>query len=239
MAMTDKLTADHHARGSLQATTLWYGQPTTLAQNASVVMPQTPNGSLVFSYQNQSNQNNQGQLALTSGGGSPQILQAVALQPMPQILVANYRADNLSVTNVSAQATPIWIEAAGPGMVGQSPLALPTTGTPILLAPAQSAQGVAPPQWMQLLFSASAAQPTTIAVVGGPPDASGNNAYVFGLNATGNGGPGTGAPPPQGYYATTTGNSYAFQFNWGSSTVYVANMSVSSAATAQVRLIAL
>lgn len=64
-----------------------------------------------------------------------------------------------------------------------------------------------------------------LALIGGPPDANGNNGYVFAVNYAFNSGPGTGVAPPEGYYATTTNNSYIFQFNWGSCVVFVANMS--------------
>jgi hypothetical protein len=75
-----------------------------------------------------------------------------------------------------------------------------------------------------------------IALVGGPPDQRGNNGYVFAVNATANTGPGTPLPAPPGYYATTTNNTYAFQFNWGSSLVFVANMSPSTAQAVSVLL---
>jgi hypothetical protein len=225
------------AHGAAQATT-WNGQPITLQQGGSTVMPQTPNGSLVLAYQNQSTTNDQGQLELTSGGSPPEFLPAVALLPVPQILVNHWQGNDLVVTNVSPQPTPIWIEAAGPGLPGQTPASLPI-GTPTVLAPAQAAQGVTQPQWMQLMLTTATAQPTTVAIVGGPLDSTGNNAYAIGLNFTTNSGPGTGTPTAQGYYATTTGNSYPFLFNWGGATIYVANMSASTAAAVQLNLIAL
>ena len=63
----------------------------------------------------------------------------------------------------------------------------------------------------------------------------GNNAYVVALNAATNTGPDGPAPPP-GYYATTTANAYTFQFNWGSSNLYVVNMSPVTAAAVVVTL---
>jgi hypothetical protein len=93
---------------------------------------------------------------------------------------------------------------------------------------------------MQLIFTSNTANLTLVSVIGGPADASGNNAYVIALNSpSGNTGPGNGVPAPQGYYATAGGNSYSLEFNWGSSVVYVANMSPSTAAPVTVQMISL
>ncbi len=201
-------------------------------------MPQTTNGSMVFAYFNQSQQNNQGTLSLTSGGGAPDFLTAQALANQPSILVKNWQASNLSVTNISPPSsnTPIWISAFGPGLPGWFCLSLPTTGNPVQLGVAQCAQGNAEPRYMQLVMQSSTGDLTIFAVIGGPPDQSGNNAYVFAVNSTQNTGPGTGFTPPAGYYATTTGNFITFQFNWGSSLVYVVNLSPSSASGGRVQL---
>ena len=52
---------------------------------------------------------------------------------------------------------------------------------------------------------------------------SGNNAYAIALNSlSGNTGPGTGTPAPPGYFATAGGNSYSYEFNWGTSVLFVA-----------------
>jgi len=104
--------------------------------------------------------------------------------------------------------------------------------------PPQVAQSTANPNWMQLQLTANAATQVILAIVGGPQDASGNNAYVIALNASANTGPG-GVTPPIGYYATTTANAYTFQFNWGGSTLYVANLSAATATPATVALISL
>jgi hypothetical protein len=214
----------------------WTGAPTTLVPGNNVNLPQTTNGSLVFAYQNMSTMNNQGTLSLTSGGSPPQFLNAPALANQPSILINNWQANNLSVTNVSPTGsnTPIWIEALGPGLPGLTPSTLPVDGTTVALATYQAAQGTALPRWMQLIMQANSGSLTIFAVIGGPTDASGNNAYVMSVNATANTGPGTGMPPPAGYYATTTSNYFTYQFNWGSSTIFVANISPSTAALANV-----
>ncbi len=233
--------------GAVESTTTWDGSPQTIVPPNGLTMPQTNNGSMVFAYQNNSPGNNGGNLILTSGGSQPMplIVQAGLLQPT--MLVNNWHANNLNVTNTSpVSGTPIWCEAFGPGLPGQTPVKLPV-GTPIALSPLGGgagtnsvAQGTTQPNYMQLSLVSNTANLTIMAVIGGPPDASGNNAYVIALNsASGNTGPGTPTPAPQGYYATAGGNSYAMIFNWSSSVIYVANMSPSTAAPCQVTMISL
>ncbi|APR75957.1 Hypothetical protein A7982_01304 [Minicystis rosea] len=216
----------------------WNGAALTLLPNDNANMPVTPNGSMVFAYQNMSTQNNQGNLSLTSGGGAPQFLEVPALANQPSILVGNWHANNLSVTNVSPSGAdiPIRIQAIGPGLPSLVPIALPNDGTSVQLASGQAAQGPALPQYMNLVMSSSSSQLHIFALIGGPTDSSGNNAYVISVNATANTGPGTGVSPPPGYYATTMGNQYAYQLHWGSSTVFVANLSGDTADAAQVVL---
>ena len=221
--------------------TTWDGSPTTLDPNDNVNMPQTNVGSMVLAYQNMSKQNNQGTLSITSGGGAPTFLSAQALANAPSILVQNWNGSNLSVTNVSltSSATPIWVSAVGPGRSTKEPAKLPTDGSMISLSSAGQAQGNAIPRWMQLIMQATSGDYTLITVIGGPPDGSGNNAYVFGLNAASNSGPNTGVNPPAGFYATTTSNTATFQFNWGSSAIFVANESPNTSAAASVGVRAL
>jgi hypothetical protein len=226
--------------GAPKSTTTWDGSPTTISPPDGVAMAQTTNGSMVLAYQNMSTMNNAGKLALTSGGSTPSFLTVPALLAQPSILVNNWGANNLNVTNISpAAATPIGLEAFGPGLPGQKPVALPI-GSAVSLQPVAVAQGTSNPNWMQLMMTSNTANLTIVAVIGGPPDASGSNAYVFALNSpSGTTGPGTGTAAPQGYYATVGGNSTSFEFNWGSSAVYVANMSPSTAAPVKVQLITL
>jgi len=218
----------------------WDGSPLTLAYHDSAAMPQTTNGSMVLAYQNTATLNNAGKLALSSGGSTPMFLTVPALISQPSILVNNWQANNLKLTNIStATATPIWIEAFGPGLPGQTPIALPIN-TNVTLNTGAVAQGTSNPNYMQLSFSTTSGQLTIVAFVGGPPDSSGNNAYVVALNSTsGNTGPGTGTPAPQGFYATTGGGNYSYEFNWSSSVVYVANMSPSTAAALTVQMLSL
>jgi hypothetical protein len=215
----------------------WNGSGTVLLAGQNVVMPQTANGTIIFGWVNQSGMNNFGMLSLTSGGSAPTSLDAPALSAQPGVLMNNWHANNLSVTNVSLnQQTPIWISAFGPGVPGQTSMRLSTNGTPVPLATGQSAQGTALPQYMQLGMQSATPTLCIFGIIGGPTDATGNNGYAIAVNASANTGPGTGNPPPAGYFATTTSNAYPFQFNWGGATVYVVNLSPATASGAQVLL---
>lgn len=215
----------------------WNGIGMTLLVSQNVVMPQTANGTMIFGWVNQSTINNMGTLSVTSGGSAPDILDAPAFSAQPGVLMRNWHANNLSVTNISANNdTPIWISAYGPGVPGQTSLALATNGTPVALATSQSAKAIALPQYMRLTMKSSTPTLCIFAIIGGPTNSTGNNGYVIAVNATANTGPNTGNPPPPGYYATTSNNSYSFQFNWGGSLVYVVNMSPATSSGAQVSL---
>jgi len=213
----------------------WDGSPTTLQQYGTVSMPQTPNGSLVVGYMNLSQYNSQATLTVSSGGSQPVPYTVQAGLKLLSLLVNNWHANNLNLSNTSVSAdAPILVEAFGPGIPGVQPVPLPI-GTQLQLGWRQSAQGIASPNNMQLRFTSNTANLTIVCIVGGPLDASGNNAYVIALNAPSNINP----PGSGGYWATTTGNSYDFLFNWSSSLVYVANMSPQTAAPVNVTLISL
>lgn len=220
----------------IAADSAWNGAPTVLGQSQGVTMPQTPNGSLVLGYFNRSTQNNAGRLMVTSGGSVPLPLNVPALARSISIYVNNWAANNLNVTNVSVNTnTPIMVEAFGPGIPGAQPMAL-TAGTPVQLALGQAAQGTTPPSWNLLSLTSNSATSETLAVIGGPQDATGNNAYVIGLNADADTGPPPQNPPPPGYYATRTGNTYSLQFNWSAVSIYVANLSSQTAKPVTVLL---
>ncbi len=208
--------------GRLETTANWTGTGLSLAVHDGASMAQTPNGSMIFSFQNQSPMNNQGKLALTSGGSAPNFYAAPALAGQPQILTHNWQANNLNVTNVSANSdTPIWIEAYGPG-IGTPPQTLPI-GSAVPIAPSGTLEGLTNPNWMQLIFQFNSSQLAVFGFIGGPQDASGNNAYVVAVNSrSGDTGPGTGKPAPPGYFATVAGNTYSYEFNWGASKLFVA-----------------
>ena len=217
----------------------WNGAPLVLETNQNANLPETPNGAVVFAYQNEALQNNQGSIAITSGGSEPVEKQVPALANQPSIIVNNWKGNNLSVTNISANSnTPIRIQAVGPGMPGTNPQDLPI-GQTVNMAPGQTAQGLAEPRYMQVVLRCSSGNLGVLVIIGGPLDANGENSYPIMVNYSANTGPGTGNTPPEGYYATTTSNDYAYQFNWGSSTVFVANMSGDTAGQCDVVLRAL
>jgi len=209
----------------------WNGQPTTLAQNENIVMPQTSAGTMILAATNKATQNNQGNLTYTSGGGAPGNLVLQANANQPSIIIKNWNANNLSLTNTSAAtATPILVQAVGPGIPGITPASFPI-GQEVTLAAGDVAAGTASPQYMQLVIRSNAATLGVLGLIGGPQDGSGNNGYVITVNdaVNGNTGPDTGKAPPPGYYATTSSNTYTFTFNWGSSLVFIANLSPETA----------
>jgi hypothetical protein len=209
-------------------TTTWDGAPLTLVQNEQAIMPQTPNGSTILAWRNMSTETNNGTLALITGGQPPRMLNAPALMTAPSILAQNWHAADLRLTNISTDpSTPILIQMFGPGLPGAEPIPLPV-GTATMIAPLQTALGRAL-NFMALELKSNSAELTTIAVIGGPMDSSGNNAYLFALNYPG------GAAPP-GYTAATDANTYTFQFNWGMSAIFVVNLSGQNTAPIQVLL---
>ncbi|MGA3372741.1 MAG: hypothetical protein ABSC48_13375 [Terracidiphilus sp.] len=222
----------------------WNGSPITLRPNDNARIPQTPVGSVILAWFNQTALNSDGTLSLTSGGSAPQFLNAPARYSQPFILMNNWLGNDLSVTNVSVvTATPIWVALYGPGIPGIVPQKLPPDGTVVPLATLATAQGTALPRWMQLKLTNNTGSLAVFAIIGGPLGApgttNGNNGYVIAVNAAANTGPGTGVAPPDGYYATTIGNYYTFQFNWGSSTIFVAGMSATTSLGATVALVTL
>jgi hypothetical protein len=222
-------------QGSVAPT--WNGARLVLQPNQNANMPQTTNGTMVFAYQNLSSENNQGVISITSGGSKPVFENVIAGLNQPSMLINSWQASNLSVTNVSPNDnTPIAIQAIGPGIPGTSPLPLPVGLPGVKLTAGQTAQGTALPQWMQLVLQCNASTTAIMALIGGPPDANGNNGYVIAVNYQYSSGPGTGKNPPTGYYATTTSNNFAFQLNWGSASLFVANMSSLNAYTVTVVL---
>jgi len=220
----------------------WSGAPLTLQQFDQAVMNQAPNGSLVFEYLNVTVTTNAGALSLTSAGSPTKYLQAPALIFRPGIFINNWQGNNLNVTNTStASNTPIYIAAIGPGLPGISPSKLTANAPAVTLPIFAAAQGIAQSNNNILQLQASASTITIFVIVGGPTDATGNNAYVVAVNDSvdGNTGPGTGIPAPEGYYATTTSNGYSFPAPWPGATLFVANLSPATSVQATVRLISL
>jgi hypothetical protein len=208
----------------------WNGARMVLAPDRNANMPQMINGTMVFTYRNMSAQKNQGDISLTSGGSTLRFYTVPAGTNQPSFLIDNWKANNLSITNISPNAeTPIAIQAIGPGLPGTTPLPIAIGPPGRALAPGQTGQSTAAPQWMQLVLQCNAPTTVIVALIGGPPDATSQNGYLFALNYAIDSGPGTGVTPPAGYYATTTANSYVFRFNWGSAALFLANLSSTNA----------
>src|ERR1044072_4884268 len=86
----------------------WDGSPTTLGWHESAKMPRTADGSMILAWRNLPTLNNDGMLTLTSGALAPQFLDAPNGALVPSVLVNNWKANNLNLTNTSANtATPI------------------------------------------------------------------------------------------------------------------------------------
>jgi hypothetical protein len=170
---------------------------------------------MIFAFQDVSPKNSSGQLTLTSGGSNPTYLTAPALALDWSIQTQNWQGNNLNVTNTSNASVPIAIAAFSPGL---GPAAGPLTiGAPITLVASQPVQGPTNPNTMQITFQAS--QNSVFGFIGGPAT-NNNNAYVVGINSSfGNTGQGTSQPAQNGYFATRSGNSYSYTFNWQSTYV--------------------
>jgi hypothetical protein len=209
----------------------WNGNGTTLNWHDSVAMPQTPNGSMVLAYWNLATLNNDGTLSLTSSG-PPVFLDVPAAPLMPSTLVQNFKSNSLTLTNLSVnKATPIMVAGFGPGIPGVKPQKLTVGGATLQLSTLQTAQGNAPPNYAQLVFTNNTNNLGIIAVIGGPNDSTGNNVYLFALNYM-------GPPNPAGYTQATASNTLTYQFYW-STTVFVANMSPSNSSSIAISLISI
>jgi hypothetical protein len=223
-------------KGGLGATaTSWTGTPTTINQNQNLQMSRTPNGTLIFSYFNQSKTANDGVLQISSGGAMPTKLPVPALANQPLLYVNNWGGSNLSVSNTSTTTTPIWVVAAGPGMPGQTCKTLTSDGTPLTLGIYACATANAPAQYVNVSLQANSSLLTIFAIQVG------NNVWVIALNdPVGESGPNSGSPstaPPAGYYATTSTNNYQGTWYWGGASVYVVNLSPGTSIPAQVSLL--
>lgn len=212
----------------VSAETSWNGIGKILAPEQSANMLQTPNGTLVFGYFNRSTENSEGELVLTSAATYHKRIPVPPLQSAPGLVIYNWQAGNLNVTNTSLNpTTSIFVSAYGPGVPGQSPGPLPI-GQEVKLGTTQSAQGSTRPQNMRLRITVSGGATGVFAIVGGPNDASGNNGKVIAVNFRGE--------KPDDYYAVTPNNSYVLDFNWNGARIYVVNMSSSGSPLGQVLL---
>lgn len=218
----------------------WNGRPITLEQNDHVHMNQTPNGTMIFAWENHAAQNNYGEIAVSSGGHKPEFQPSPAFSNQPSIWLKNWNANNLNVTNISHHSqTPICVQAIGSGIPGTTPLPLPIGNPGIELKPGEMAAGEALAQHMRLSFQVKSSTLSIVAFIGGPQDDTGNNGYVIALNYHRNSLRNSAEEPPGGYYATTTGSNYSFPFYWGAARIFVANMSPNNSTALSVKLIKL
>jgi hypothetical protein len=199
--------------GAAAITDNWDGSPLRLEQYDQAAMANTPNGSMIFAFQNLATENNNGTLMLGSGGQWTKCLPADPLQNAPTIFVHNWQADNLTVSNLSqGPNTPIQIQACGPGMPGQNVKTLPSnTPTTVQLNDVLKASLNGGPT--NLVFLRNDGYLGVFGLIGGPL-VSGNNAYMFAVNY-----PGSSTPP--GYTATTTSNRYIYPINNWISDIYI------------------
>jgi hypothetical protein len=217
----------------MATTNNWTGTPTKLAVNDNVNMPQTPNGTVIVAAINQATLNNQGQIAITSGGSTVDDPTLDFGATAPYAYTHNYQASNLSITNISAQSdTPIQVQAIGPGIPGVTPDTI-VIGTPKELKFGAVANGATNPQNMQLKIQNNTSTTSIVGVIGGPQDSSGSNGKVIAVNWP------QGTPKPDGYFAVSNSNSYTLNFNWMGAAIFVGNLSSSNAANVSVTLRAL
>jgi hypothetical protein len=224
---------------STTATTSWDGSPKPLAKNQSLRIEQTPANPIVFAALNES-ASSDGTFMLATGGNPPVPHKAPAGASAPVLVSQSWNAQNLTVTNNSTNdGVIIDVQAIGPNMPGITPAALPIS-TAVTLKSYGCAQGYSKPNYMWLQMTSTAG----LVVL----SINGNGAvYNIQLNAGQTTGPSSAEiqppfqnpSPPDGYYATTTQNTYNFQFNWNGALVFVANLASSQANPANVTLISL
>lgn len=206
-------------------TSAWNGAPLLLDPGQSAAMASAPNGSAIFTAENMATMNNAGAVKVDSGG-----IVTMNLDPnteTPVFLIRNWKALPLTITNISPQPeTPVRVQLIGQGLSGTNPLKLPTDGTALPMVSGACATAALPPRLMQLVLQALSGEMSTVAVIGGPRDPAGNNAYVFGLNFGEDTEWNTPYPPPPGYYKTTAGNTIYYQINWkAAGLLFCANLS--------------
>ncbi len=211
----------------------WTGTPTTLQTAQSVSIPQTSMGTMTLVYYTTDTGNETGEIQLASGGARPISLPVRAGANQPCVYVKNWQASNLKITNTSLnEGFGIDIALYGPGFFPMN--CLPIGHDALPLSTLSCAYANAEPQYMTLRMSAQSGQQTSFLVIGGPYT-HGINGYTFGLNFPTATGP-EKLPGEQTYYQTTSGNSIEFPFNWGSSRLWVANISGATAAPGSVLL---
>lgn len=221
-------------------TTSWDGSRLVLGAGGSVVTNNAPNGSAIFTAMNMSTINNAGQVQVIVAD-TRDTLNLAPYTETPGFLIQNWKAQPITVGNISPQPeTPVEIQLVGPGQKGIQPLTLTTGGTALPVPSGACAAAMLPPRAMQLVMQANSGDTSTVAIIGGPTDQGGNNAFVFGLNFPSTTQAGTQYPPPPGYYQTTTSNTIYYNITWGQSgLLFCANLSSELANTEQALVLSL
>jgi hypothetical protein len=218
--------------------TAWDGSPLVLMPQQIGVVG-TPNGSVILTYENLAAQNNAGTIKVDTGGSTVD-LPVPAQQHQPSFVVKNFAAQQLTVKNTSvAPETPIRVQEVGTGIPGTAPVTIPIDGTVVHLPPGATASTLAVPRLMQIMFSNTSNNTSDVVMIGGPTDAYGNNGYAIEVNSIQTTGPPSRTPATAPFNATTTSNFFVVPFRWGSSTVFVANLSSDNAGPVDVTLVSL
>jgi hypothetical protein len=186
----------------------WTGIPIPLEPNQGVTMPKTPTGQIVLAYKNQALDADLGQLAVTSGGSPPKILDVEALLNAPNLEIQNYEGNNLNVTNISNTAT-IWIAAYGPGFNTSSQLPI---GTPVAVAPYACTATRSQPNFQRLTVSAPGQYSVAVVYIGSTPS-------VYAINSP------DASTVPAGYTKVLAANTLPLTDNWLGKSLWVGNLS--------------
>ncbi len=200
----------------------WNGSPTTLKEKEGVKMPQTPVGDIFVTFFNKADKNDEGRIALTSGGSDPLIIPVEPLMNAPQIMIQNFEGNNLNLTNISVTPVPIEVEAWGPGFTRADPLPDDGKWYPLPVYTSRSTKSL--PQF-QMLSMRALGQYTVFGVfIGSTPS-------VYCVNA-----PDDAKVPVKDYTKVTRNNSYSLTNNWLGKTLWVVNLSPSTATGGEVSL---
>ncbi len=189
----------------------WDGSPITLQQGQGVQMKQTPVGDLVVAALNMAAQNDEGQLAVTSGGGPPEIIPVEPLMNAPIIWITNYEGNDFNITNISITNVPIWVAAWGPGFGNCG--TLPDDGIFFSLRPYQCREAQTNPSLMQLAMRALGQYTVFVNFIGSKPS-------TYCVNA-----PETRGVPVEDYTEVTKNNALSISGNWLGKTLWVVNLS--------------
>jgi hypothetical protein len=200
------------------------------------------------------NQGNSATTALlTVGGQQPIRVELAPATNTPLLYINDFSPGNLTVANQAG--SPLSVRLLGIGVGSDAPAPLPF-GVKLSLSSGEAAQTLSNPNWMNLSLSTTSNALTTFVIFGGatPAPHSTTRALVIQLNAAVASGPESGSsfdngiqqpsgsslePAPGILYAATTGATYNLLYNWGASTILIANVSGATAAGAGVTLTSL